>query len=76
MTKTMTNDYGHTVTVKEGYSWTTLLFGVFVPLSRGDIKWFAIMLITCFFTGGIAWLFFPFFYNKCYINDLRKKGYR
>lgn len=32
--------------VKVGFSWTTFFFGFFVPLFRGDIKWFLIMLLT------------------------------
>ena len=60
-----------------GFSWTVLLFGGFVPLFRGDIKWFFIMLLTSLLTYGIALLVFPFIYNKIYINDLTaNKGFR
>lgn len=61
--------------VKEGFSWTMLFFGIFVPLFRGDFKWFLITLLVAFITGGISWLVFPFFYNKLYLNDLLNNGY-
>lgn len=61
--------------VKIGFSWTTLLFGLFVPLVRGDLKWTIIMLILAFITFGLSWLIFPFVYNKLYIKSLLEKGY-
>ena len=61
--------------VKKGFSWTMLLFGVFVPLVRGDWKWFLITLVAAFVTAGISWLVFPFFYNQLYLNDLLNNGY-
>jgi hypothetical protein len=62
-------------TVKIGFSWTTLFFGLFPALFRGDIKWAVIMLILAIVTFGIAWLVFPFVYNKIYIKGLMEKGY-
>lgn len=71
-----------------GYSFTTLLFGFFVPLFRKDFKWAAIMLV-----GGIAYGFlleefninasanialacaFALYYNEQYIKDALEKGY-
>lgn len=67
---------GMTKEVKEGFSWTVLFFGIFVPLIRGDWLWFLIMLVAAFVTSGFAWLVFPFIYNKIYINNLMEKGYR
>jgi hypothetical protein len=58
-----------------GFSWTVLLFGVFVPLFRGDIKWFLIFLVIAFVTFGFGWLVVPFFYNKIYIRNLISKGF-
>ena len=60
---------------KVGFSWTTLLFGFFPALFRGDIKWAAIMCIIGIITFGFSWLIFPFFYNKVYIKGLLEKGY-
>ena len=72
---TLKNEYGVTKEVKKGFSWTMLFFGVFVPLVRGDWKWFLISLLAGIVTVGISWLIFPFFYNKIYLNELLEKGY-
>lgn len=53
-----------------GFSWTTLFFGAFVPLFRGDIAWFFIMLIAAACTFGLSLLVFPFIYNKIYTKNL------
>ena len=58
-----------------GFSWTSLLFGAFVPLLRGDILWFVIFMILSFMTLGLAWLVVPFVYNKMFIKKLVEKGY-
>lgn len=67
-----TNQFKQT---KLGFSWTMLFFGVFVPLFRGDWKWFLVSLVIEIFTAGLAWFVFPFFYNKIYINELLEKGF-
>ena len=69
------NVTGEQKQVKKGFSWTMLFFGVFVPLLRGDWKWFLITFALAILTSGVSWLVFPFFYNKLYINDLLQKGY-
>lgn len=57
-----------------GFSWTTLFFGFFVPLFRGDIIFASIMLISTLIIPFL-WIIFPFIYNKCYIKSLLEKGY-
>lgn len=61
--------------VKMGFSWTTLFFGIFVPLIRGDWKWAVITLLLALITGGLSWFVVPFFYNKVYIKELISKGF-
>lgn len=69
------NNIGMVKEAKVGFSWTTLCFGLFVPLLRGDLKNSAIMGIVGLLTCGISWLVFPFFYNKTYINSLLMQGF-
>ena len=69
------NQTGVSKQVKLGFSWTILFFGGFVPLFRGDLKWFAIMWLFSILTAGLAWLVFPFIYNRKYIEGLMEKGY-
>ena len=38
------NDVDKRKEVKLGFSWSMFFFGVFVPLFRGDWKWFLIIL--------------------------------
>ena len=76
MKQTMKNEIGQIKIVQDGFSWPTLFFGIFVPLCRGDWKWFLIMLIANIFTYGLASIVFAFIYNKIYINDLLEKGYK
>ena len=70
------NDAGLRKEVKDGFSWTTLFFGGFVPLLRGDLKWFFIMWILAFLTCGISWLVVPFIYNKKYLEGLMMQGFK
>jgi hypothetical protein len=53
-----------------GFSWTVLFFGFFVPLCRGDWKWFLIMLLVCALSLGLANLVLCFVYNKIYTKSL------
>ena len=73
MKRIMKNEIGQVKVVKEGFSWTMLFFGIFVPLYRGDWKWFLIILIANLFTYGLASVAFAFIYNKIYIDDLLEK---
>ena len=66
---------GQVKEVKSGFSWTSLFFGVFVPIVRGDMKGFIFQFAAAFFTAGISWLVVPFIYNKRYLNRLIDKGY-
>lgn len=80
---TLKNQNGATKTVKDGFSWTTFFFGAFVPLLRGDWKWFLIMMVASAVSGflipfvgpSIVGIAFSFFYNKLYLTDLLNKGY-
>ncbi len=71
-----------------GFSFTTFLFGFFVPLFRKDFKWAAIMLAAGIAYGvlleelnitaasGIALsVCFGMYYNEQYIKDALEKGY-
>lgn len=69
------NKTGMKIQAPSGFSWTTLLFGPFVPLFRCDIKWFFIMLIINLLTHGISCFIFPFYYNKAYVKVLLEKGF-
>ncbi len=51
------------------------IFGGFVPLLRGDIKWFFITWVVAVATFGLAWFVFPFVYNKVYIKGIIENGY-
>lgn len=84
----LTHPAGLTKDVPEGFSFTTLLFGFFVPLLRGDLKWFAIFLIVAiinyflcgvvigFLTTPLWWVISAVQYNEWHTEDLLLKGYR
>jgi hypothetical protein len=59
-----------------GYSWTLVFFGPIVPALRGDVLWFFILLGTELVTFGWSGVLFGFFYNKIYIKNLVKKGFK
>lgn len=66
-----------------GFSWTTLIFGLFVPLVRGDFKWAIALIFLSMIAGGPTFGFgaffvdfiFAFLYNKIYIRSLMERGF-
>ena len=73
--------FEHPVTkaVKEapvGFSWTTLFFGFFPPLFRGDVKWTLIIFVFALLTLGVCDLVFCFIYNRLYAKDLISNGFK
>jgi hypothetical protein len=74
---------GLTATGYYGFSWTTLLFGFFPALFRGDLVTFlvvaAITIVLALSTvvGGLVFSFaWAFFYNRYYTRNLISKGYK
>lgn len=67
---------GITKMVPVGFSWTTLFFGFFVPLFRGDIVWFIVMLALSLLSFGLINFILCFLYNRIYVNKYLKEGWR
>lgn len=64
--------------VKQGFSWVTLFFGIFVPAVRGHFSYFFILLGLSFLGGlgiFIAWFICPFVINKHYLQWLITQGF-
>lgn len=61
MVVNLINDAGLMKQAPVGFSWTMLLFGPFVPLFRGDLKWTILHSLTLLLTALLTLLFFgPF----------------
>ena len=76
---TIVFENSHTGAMKEapvGFSWTTLFFGFFPALIRGDWKWGLIQILIGVVTFGFSTLVFAFIYNKLYIKDLISEGFK
>jgi len=58
-----------------GYSWTTLCWGGFPALFRGDVITGLVVIVLNIFTWGVAGLIWGFFYNKNFTAKLIEKGY-
>ncbi len=58
-----------------GFSWTTLFFGFFVPIIRGDVKWAIVMVVVTLFAFVLSNIVFAFIYNKQYTTRLLESGY-
>lgn len=58
-----------------GFSWTTLFFGGFPAIFRGDLRTGILVIIINILTCGIAGIIWAFIYNKSYTLKLIEKGY-
>ena len=59
-----------------GYSWTTLFFGPFPALFRGDLVGAVIGMIIGLLTLGLGWIVWAAFYNESQAKRLAERGYR
>ncbi len=59
-----------------GFSWTTLLFGPFPMVFRGNWKRFVIVLLIGIVTLGISNVFFAFTVNRMHVQDLLNDGFK
>lgn len=77
------NQYNDVKEIKLGFSWTTIFFGILVPLFRLDWKTVLVYLavsVLGWFLGfsslmTIFIVVFAFFYNKLYATQLFENGY-
>lgn len=59
-----------------GFSWTTLFFGGFPALFRGDLVIGILVIVANLLTCGLAGIIWAFIYNKKYTLGLVEKGYQ
>ncbi len=60
----------------EGFSWTMLFFGFFVPMMRQDYGWAWVCFFMSLLTLGLYSIITAFFYNGSYIKRLELDGYK
>src|SRR5579883_2046724 len=58
-----------------GFSWTTLFWGGFPALFRGDFVMGLVFIVIQFLTWGVSGLILAFFYTKYYTLKLIEQGY-
>ncbi len=58
-----------------GFSWTTLFFGGFPAIFRGDLVIGLVFIVLQLLTWGFAGLVWAFIYNKSYTTKLIEQGY-
>ena len=58
-----------------GFSWTTLFFGGFPALFRGDFIVGLVFIVLPFFTAGLSSLIMAFLYNRHFTTKLIEQGY-
>lgn len=58
-----------------GFSWTTLFFGGWPAIFRGDIGTGVLFILLQLLTCGVAGLIWAFLYNKSYTRKLLERGY-
>ena len=79
---------GVVVNLPIGFSWTTLLFGAFPALFRGDVKWAAVQIVahilmflgtawwTLWFGNVVLWFVFAAIYNGRHEKDHLMQGFK
>jgi hypothetical protein len=58
-----------------GFSWTSLFFGWFVPVFRGELLIALLHFAITVVTFGIWQVIIAFLYNKQYMTRMLEKGY-
>ncbi len=70
---------GYKKEIPEGFSFTTLFFGTFIPLFRGDFKYTVLMVISDILipigVGLFLRFFWAFTYNDKYLKHFYENGW-